>query len=167
MRTFALELRHALRLLRKTPLISAVAILTLALGIGANVAIFSVVQGVLLRPLPYRDPDRLMLIWERMPKFPEASCAYLDFVDWRHDQRQFVDIAASRRTYATLTGLGAPERLNARMASDNVFRVLGVEPILGRGFAEGEDRPGAAPVVVVSNAFFRERLRGDASAVGK
>jgi predicted permease len=167
MRAILGELRQALRLLRKTPTVTMVAIVTLALGIGANVAIFSVVSGVLLRPLPYHDPDRLMVIWESTPKFPEMSCSWLDYVDWTKQQRTFDSIAIARGTGYTLTGLGAATPVKARMSSANWFRVLGVEPRLGRAFADGEDDTGAAPVALVSDKFWREWLGSDPNAVGR
>src|SRR3954466_4044319 len=132
MRSLFSDIRHALRLLKKAPGFTAVAILTLAIGIGVNVAIFSVVSGVLLRPLPYQDPGKLVFIWEGTPSFPDMSVSFLDFSDWRKTQHAFTDVAASRQQGYSLTGLGQAEHLNARMASANFFRVLGVQPQLGR-----------------------------------
>jgi putative ABC transport system permease protein len=167
MRTLVTEARHALRLLRKSPGFSLVAILTLAVGIAANVAIFSVVSGVLLRPLPYHQPELLVFLWEGTPSFPDMSVSFLDFSDWRKTQHTFVDIAASRREGYTLTGLGQAERLNARMVSTNFLRVLGVQPQLGRDFLDAEEQPNAPPVALVSDKFWRERLHGDSGAVGR
>jgi predicted permease len=167
MRTLFVDIRHALRLLGKAPGFALVAVLTLAVGIGINVAIFSVVSGVLLRPLPYHNPDELVLLWEGSPQFPEMSVAFPDFEDWRKMQHAFTDVAAMRRDGYTLTGLGAPERLRAAMASANFFRVLGVPPALGRDFTEAEDRPHAPPVVIVSDKFWRDRLGADPGALGR
>jgi putative ABC transport system permease protein len=167
MRTLVSEARHALRLLRKAPGFSLVAILTLAVGIGANVAIFSVVSGVLMRPLPYQAPERLMFLWEGTPAFPDMSVSFLDFSDWRKTQHTFVDIAASRREGYTLTGLGQAEKLNARMVSANFLRVLGVQPALGRDFLDVEEEPNAPPVVILTDKFWRERLHADPGAVGR
>ena len=167
MRMFVTEARHALRLLRKSPGFTTVAILTLAVGIAANVAIFSVVSGVLLRPLPYDHPDRLVLLWEGTPKFPDMSVSFPDFVDWRKTQHTFVDIAASRKEAYTLSGVGQAERLDARMVSSNFFRVLGVQPALGRDFLDAEEQPNAPPVAIVSDKFWRDRMHSDAGAVGR
>ena len=167
MSTIAAELRQALRLLRKAPGFTFVAVATLAVGIGINVAIFSVVSGVLLRPLPYSHPAELVFLWESTPKFPDMSVSFPDFSDWRKMQHSFVDVAASREAGYTLTGLGQAERLTARQASANWFRVLGVQPALGRGFRDVEEQPNAPPVVIVSDAFWRRRLHADPGAVGR
>jgi len=167
MRTLGTELRHAVRLLRKSPAFTLVAVLTLAIGIGVNVAIFSVVSGVLLRPLPYQAPERLVFLWEGTPKFPDMSVSFLDFSDWRKTQHTFVDIGAARTQSYTMTGVGHAERVNARMVSANFFRVLGVKPALGRDFLDAEEQPNAPPVALVSNKFWRERLGGDPGALGR
>jgi putative ABC transport system permease protein len=161
------ELRQALRLLRKSPGFALVAIVTLAVGIAVNVAIFSVVQGVLLRPLPYTHPERLVFLWEGTPKFPDMSVSFLDFDDWRKTQHSFTGVAASRQQGYTLTGLGAAERVAARMVSANFMRVLGVRPALGRDFLDAEEIPNAPPVALVSDKFWRERLGADAGALGR
>ena len=167
MRTLWTEARHALRLLRKSPGFSLVAVLTLAIGIGVNVAIFSVVSGVLLRALPYQQPQRLVFLWESTPKFPNMSVSFLDFSDWRKTQHSFTDVAASRRHIFTLTGIGQAERVNARMVSANFLRVLGVQPALGRDFLDAEELPNAPPVALVSDKFWRERLAADPGALGR
>ena len=141
--------------------------MTLAVGIAANVAIFSVVSGVLLRPLPYQHPERLVFLWEGTPKFPDMSVSFPDFDDWRKTQHTFVDIAASRQEGYTLSGLGSAERVSARMTSANFFRVLGVQPALGRDFLDAEEQPNAPPVVIVSDKFWRERMNADAGAIGR
>src|SRR5207237_5424165 len=114
------DLRYALRILRHNPGFTGVAILTLAIGIGANTAIFSVVNAVLLRPLPFRDPRSLCLITERMPAIPVVGPSWLNFQDWRAQSRSF-DIAAARNTTLTLTGTGDPERLQAQQSSADLF----------------------------------------------
>ncbi|HEY2745781.1 MAG TPA: ABC transporter permease [Polyangia bacterium] len=167
MRTMLTEARHALRLLRKSPGFTLVAVLTLAIGIGVNVAIFSVVQGVLLRPLPFAAPERLVFLWEGTPQFPDMSVSFPDFDDWRKTQHTFVDIAAARGQAYTMTGVGAAERAQARMVSANFLRVLGVRPALGRDFLDAEEQPNAPPVALVSDKFWRERLGGDAGALGR
>jgi len=167
MRTLLTEVRHALRLLRKSPGFALVAVLTLAVGIGVNVAIFSVVSGVLLRPMPYHEPSRLVFLWEGTPKFPDMSVSFLDFSDWRKTQHTFVDIGATRQQSYTMTGIGHAERVEARMVSANFLRVLGVKPQLGRDFLDGEEQPNAPPVALVSDKFWRERLGADPGALGR
>src|SRR4051794_38520847 len=167
MRTLLTEARHALRLLRKSPGFTTVAILTLAVGIAANVAIFSVVSGVLLRSLPYDHPERLVFLWEGTPKFADMSVSFPDFDDWRKTQHTFVDIAASRQEAYTLSGVGQAERLDARMVSSNFFRVLGVHPARGRDFLDAEEQPNAPPVAILSDKFWRDRMHSDPGAVGR
>src|SRR5882672_7142805 len=139
METFWHDLRYGLRMLMKSPGFTAVAVLALALGIGANSAIFSVVNAVLLRPLPYHDPDRIVTVlhggW-----FPVAPASFLD---WRAEQSVFERIGAAQVWGATLTGRDRPERLKALQVTADLFPVLGVNPILGRTFLPGEDQPGA------------------------
>ena len=161
------DARHALRLLRKAPGFTLVAVLTLAVGIGVNVAIFSVVSGVLLRPLPYAHPERLAFMWEGTPSFPDMSVSFPDFSDWRKTQHTFVDIAAGREQSYTMTGLGRAERVQTRMVSANMLRVLGVQPALGRDFSDAEELPNAPPVAIVSDKFWRQRLGGDSGALGR
>src|SRR5213080_4538129 len=129
-------------MLRKQPSFSVIAILTLALGIGANTAIFSVVNAVLLRPLPYPDPDKLVLLRERSNNFQNGSVAYLNWMDWRAGNRSFTDIALFRGegfNFATTAGTTAPERLRGFRASANYLSVLGLKPRLGRDITDEED----------------------------
>lgn len=135
------DIRYALRLLMKSPAFSAIAVLTLALGIGANTAIFSVVNGVLLRPLPFRDPSRLVLIAERS-SFPVISTSYENYLDWRDQSHSFESMEAVRRGAITLTGAGEPERLNVQMTTAGLFPMLGINAQLGRTFLAEEDRAG-------------------------
>src|SRR6201996_9724236 len=123
MRTLMQDLRYAVRMLRKNPGFTAIAVLTLALGIGANTAIFSVVNGVLLRPLPFHDPSRLVLIAEKSP-FPVISTSFENYQDWRDQSSSFEAMEAARSTTITLTGAGEPERLNTRMATAGLFPML-------------------------------------------
>src|SRR5512146_1914563 len=134
MTTLLQDLRFALRQLRRTPVFTIIAVLTLALGIGANSAIFSVVNAVLLRPLPYKDPERLVLLSERTPRFPILSVSYENYRDWRDQSRSFEAVGAVRNLSMTLTGQGEPERLPAQMATANLFELLGVHPAAGRFF---------------------------------
>lgn len=141
------DLRHAARGLARTPGFTAAAVVTLALGLGANTAIFSVVDAALLRPLPFRDPERLVLVWETMGDWKTRWVAPANFLDWRRDARSFEGLAGYSSSDANLTGAGEPERLRAAVVSDTLFDLLGVRPALGRGFRAGEDD--SAPRVAV------------------
>ena len=167
MDTFLQDARFALRLLRKSPAFTLAAVLTLALGIGANTAIFSVVNGVLLRPLPYQEPERLVLLHEGLPTFPFMSVSVPDFVDWRERQRSFTDLAGYRNTEFDLTGVELPESVTARMASASLLPLLGVQPALGRNFLPEEDTRGGPPVVMLSHGFWMRRFAQDPSILGR
>jgi predicted permease len=162
------DLRYALRLFRKTPLFTLTAVGTLALGIGANSVIFSVVDAVVIRPLPYADPDRVVMIWEDASRigFPKNTPAPANFADWQRMNRSFDDIAATRGASASLTGDGQPEQVLGRAVTPNFFRVLGVGPQRGRTFTEDENRTGAH-VVVISYGLWQRRYGGDPSVVGR
>src|SRR5438045_1256872 len=133
------DLTYALRILLKSPFISAVAVLTLALGIGANTAIFSVLNAVVLRPLPYADPDRLVMIWETAPGNDKRSAAPGNFTDWRAENRSFSDMAAKFYGNFNLTGNGEPERVNGSTVTSNLMSTLGVAAQLGRTFQPDDD----------------------------
>src|ERR1700691_3038667 len=135
MRTLIRDLRYGVRTLCKNPGFTAIAILTMALGIGANTAIFSVVNGVLLRPLPFRHPSRLVLIAEKSP-FPVISTSRENYLDWRDQSHSFEAMEATRSGSITLTGAGAPERVNVRMAAAALFPMLGVTAQMGRNFSQ-------------------------------
>ncbi len=168
METFLQDARFALRLLRKSPAFTLAAVITLALGIGANTAIFSVVNGVLLRPLPYQDPERLVFLWEGAPNFPKMSISLPDFVDWRERQRSFTDLAGYRNGVVyDLTGVDTPERLNARLASASLLPMLGVQPALGRNFLPEEDTRGGPPVAMLSHGFWVRRFAQDPRILGR
>jgi len=153
------DLRTALRALIARPGFAIVAVLTLALGIGANTAVFTVVNGVLLAPLPYVDPARVVVLLESTPKFPVLSVSYQNYVDWRdRSSKSFDSVAAFRPTSLTLTGAGDPERLQAKMITATLLPALGVQPAAGRGFSASDDKPGAAGVVIVSDAFAVRRF---------
>jgi putative ABC transport system permease protein len=164
--TLLYDLRYACRVLRKNPGFTGVAILTLAIGIGANTAIFSVVNAVLLRPLPFRNPASLCLLTERMPTIPVLGPSWLNLQDWRAQSRSF-DIAAARNTTLTLTGAGDPERLPAQQASSALFPLLGITALRGHTFTPAEDRAGAAPVVLLAYGFWQGHLGGAAGVIGK
>ena len=161
------DLRYALRQLRKSPGFTAVAIVTLALGIGANTAIFSVVEGVVLAPLPYFEPDRLVMVWENNPRFPRVWDSYPNFQDWQRSARSFQQMAAFREQEIDLTFPGAPSHLKASQISAGFFSTLGAELALGREFTLQENQPGGAPAVVISNHLWRERFGGSPEALGK
>ena len=158
MLTLAQNLRLAFRRLKNNPGFTAVAVLTLALGIGANTAMFSIVNAVLLRPLPYRDPQRLMLLAEHWPQFPRLSLSYLNYKDWRDQSHSFEAVAAVRNNQMTMTGSAEAERLPTQNVTANLFDLLGVKPELGRGFSDAEDKPGAPPVAIISHSLWERRF---------
>jgi len=166
MQTLLQDLRYAFRLLAKSPGFTAIAVLTLALGIGANTAIFSVVNAVLLRPLAFRDPSRLVIVAEKSP-FPTISTSYQNFVDWRDQSRSFESMEATRGTGLSLTGAGEPELLLARMATAGLFPLLGVEAHVGRTFLPEEDRVGGTPVALLSYGLWQRRFGGSREIIGK
>ena len=161
------DLRFGIRLLRRSPAFAAITIGTLALGIGATTAIYSVVESTVLRPLPYREPDRVVMVWEDASyvSFPRNTPAPANYFSWKEMNRSFTDMAATRGAVANLTTGGPPEQVIGRRVTANFFSVLGVEPILGRTFTEEEDRT-AAPVTVISHALWQRRYSGDPSVVG-
>jgi len=161
------DLRYALRQLRNSPGFTAVAVATLALGIGANTAIFSVVEGVVLAPLPYFEPDRLVMVWENNPRFPRVWDSYPNFQDWQRSARSFQQMAAFREQAVDLTFPGAPSHLKASQISSGFFSTLGTELVLGREFTSQENQPGGPPAVVISNHMWRERFGGSREALGK
>jgi putative ABC transport system permease protein len=166
MRTLIQDLSYGVRTLRKNPGFTAVVVLTLALGIGANTAIFSVVNGVLLRPLPFRNPSRLVLIAEKS-SFPVISTSYENYQDWRDQGHSFESMEATRSGSITLTGAGEPERLNVRMATAGLFSMLGINAQIGRTFLAEEDRAGGAPVALLSHGLWQRRFGGSPDIIGK
>jgi predicted permease len=154
------DLRYSLRILTKTPGFTTIAVLTLALGIGADTALFSVVNGVLLNPLPYPNPERIVAVAEKFPPFPEASIAYPNFLDWVRMNRTFDALAAYRHTDFNLTGSGEAQRLNAVQVSASFFPLLGVKPVIGRNFSLEDDKQSAPPVVMLSERFWRSKFGG-------
>src|SRR5882724_4459998 len=166
MATLLQDLRYAIRLLAKSPGFTAIAVLTLALGIGANTAIFIVVNAVLLRPLGFRDPSSLVLVAEKSA-FPTISTSFQNYIDWRDQSHSFESLEATRGTTITLTGAGEPERLNARMATAPLFSLLGVSAVLGRTFLADEDRAGGPPVAVLGYGLWQRRFGGSHDLLGK
>jgi predicted permease len=162
------DLRYALRLLRKTPVFTIAALGTLALGIGANTTIFSLVQTMLLRPLPYQNPDQVVMVWEDRTAagFPRNTPAPANYRDWQAMNRSFTDMAATAFAFANLTGDGAPELVIGRRVTANFFSVLGVQPVLGRAFTAADDTSGDR-IVVISHALWQRRYGGDPGIVGR
>ncbi len=165
MDTLLRDLRYSLRLLVKEPGFTSLAVLTLALGIGATTAVFTVVDSVLLRPLPYKDSDRLVVALHG----PEASAPVspADYFDYKKNSRAFSGLAAAQAWGVTLGGGERPERLDGLKVSANLLDVLGVAPLLGRGFRQGEDQPGQDQVVVLGYSLWQRRFGGDRSIVGR
>ena len=163
------DLRYGLRMLRKSPGFTAVAILTLALGIGANAAIFSLIDAVLLRALPFPHPDRLVAIWERRSASGEANIPVSghEFVAWSEESHTFDRMALYATDNVTVTGHGEPESIGVLRVSAEFFPVLGIRPALGRTILSGEDRSGRDRVAVLSDGFWHRRFGGDASIVGQ
>ena len=151
------DFRFAFRQLRKSPGFTFVAILTLALCIGANSAIFSVINAVLLRPLPYPEPDRLVIVTEVGGGTTEISVSYPDYLDWKKDNRAFAELAVTRRESYNLSGLPgrAPEQVSGAIVTANFFKVIGLKPQLGRVFTEEEDRPDGPLVAVISDQLWQ------------
>ena len=161
------DLRYGARTLFKAPGFAAVAILTLALGIGANSAIFSFVDGALLKPLPYAHPDRIVQVWEKPPGGGNNVVSALNFLDWQSQSTVFETMVASSGGSVTLTGQGDPVMLRAGRVSAGYFDVFGIEPRIGRTFAPGEDTPGKEHVVVLSHRLWMSQFGGDAGIVGR
>jgi predicted permease len=161
------DLKYGIRMLARSPGFTAVAVLTLALGIGANAAMFSVVEGTVLAPLPYFQPDRLVAVWENNPRFPRVWVSYPNFQDWQHSARSFQQMAAFMEQGVDLTDPGTPAHLSGKEISAGFFSTLGTKLTLGREFLPEEDRPGGAPVVVISNRLWKNRFGGSAEALGK
>jgi predicted permease len=161
------DLYYGFRTLRKSPSFAAVAILTLALGIGANTAIFSVVNGVLLNPLPYPDANQIVCLFEKIPNFDNGSISYPNFLDWQRMNRTFSAIAAFRPTAFNLSGDGEPEHLQGEMISAGFFEILGVKPILGQTFSKKDDRVGTAPVSMISEGLWRRKFGSTRNIIGR
>jgi predicted permease len=158
MNTLFQDIRYGLRTLGKNPGFAAIAILTLALGIGANTALFSVVNGVLLNPLPFPNPDQLYELYSKTPVDEHSSISYLNFLDWRKDNHSFSTLGAFRASDMNLTGAGEPERLHGHMISAELFPTLDIPPILGRNFRPEEDQTGSAPVAIISDGLWKRKF---------
>jgi putative ABC transport system permease protein len=169
MRTFWQDLRYGWRILRRNPGFATVAVLTLAIGIGANAAIFSVVHTVLLRPLPFADPGRLVVLWDTDAnrKVLRGTVSPAEFLDWRDMNHVFDALAAIRPSYVTLTGEGVPEQTFGVHTTGNLFRTLGVKAILGRDFLPEEEKPGHEQVAMLSYGIWQRRFGGDIGVIGR
>jgi len=167
MNSFWQDVRYGLRVLAKNPGFTAIAILTLALGIGANTALFSVVNGVLLNPLPFANPDELVAVYTKSPNFQESSIAYPNFLDWQKDSHSFASLCAFRSDDFNMTGSGEPERVHIHMISAAFFSALGMQPLLGRAFRPEEDKAGAGPVAILSDGLWSRRFGSARDVLGK
>jgi putative ABC transport system permease protein len=169
MSTLLQDLRYGARILLKQPGFTLVAVLTLAIGIGANTAIFSLVNSILLRPLPFREPDRIVRLIQASPKLGLSTwgVSQADFAAYREQNRSFESIAIYTNGATNLTGAGEPERLSTTNVTADFFNVFGVNPLLGRTFVEGEDAEGKNTICVISHAFWQRRFGGDPNIVGR
>jgi putative ABC transport system permease protein len=167
METLWQDVRYGARMLLRSPGFTLVAVLTLALGIGANTAIFTVVNAVLLRPLPYPQPDRLVLLTEHWARFPVLSVSYENYKDWRDQSHSFELVGAARNANLTLTGAGDPDRLQGQVVSASFFDLLGVKPVIGRVILSADDRPDSAPVAMLSYGLWQRRFGGAADVLGR
>ncbi|HKP10644.1 MAG TPA: ABC transporter permease [Blastocatellia bacterium] len=169
MDTLLQDVRYAVRVLLKKPGFTFVAVITLALGIGANAAIFTAVDAALLRPFPYRDPAALVHVWQTSPRseFSEHEAAYPDYLDWRAQSSSFEEMAGYNASMAIFSGHGRAERIAAPRVTSSFFPLLGVQAGLGRVFREGEDQPGSPRVVLLSHGFWQRRFGGDPGVIGQ
>ena len=167
MTTLIQDIRYGLRMLAKSPGFTAIAGLTLALGIGANTALFSVVNGVLLNPLPFPQPEQLVTLHESKPNFETGAIPYLNFVDWQNQNHTFSSIAISRSAVFILTGMGEAERLQGDFVSSSFFQTLGVKPIVGRDLLPQDDQFGAGPVALISASLWKRKFGGAQDVLGK
>ena len=165
--TLAQDLRYGWRTLLKSPGFAAAALFTLALGIGANTAIFSVVYGVLLQPLPFRDAARLVLLHETTPKVGDVSVSYPNFQDWRAQSHSFSEMAAVSNVAFNMTGTSQPENIGGLAVSPNFLSMAGVRPVIGRGFTPDEEKAGTAPVLLLSYALWQSHFGGDRRVIGQ
>ncbi len=163
------DLKFALRQLRQSPGFTLVAVLTLALGIGANTAIFSIVNAVLLRPLPYPEADRIMVLNESSGPGQDYSVALPDYFDWQKDNTVFEHLAATHKESRNLSGIPGrdPERVSCASVTRNFFNIIGLPPQIGRTFGEDEDKVGAPPVVVISARLWQRAFNRDPKILGQ
>jgi putative ABC transport system permease protein len=170
MNTFLQDLRYSARMLLKKPGFTSIVALTLALGIGANTAIFSVLNGVLLKPLPFNEPERVVMVWNRMTEAAggdRTPLAVSDLLDWRAQSRSFESVGAFRDQFVNYIGGATPERVRGAGVTANFFSILGVQAALGRAFLPGEDLPGAQRVALISDTFWRTHFAADPQVIGR
>ncbi len=170
MGTLLQDVRYTLRMLAKNPGFAAVAVITLALGIGANTTVFSIVDALLLRPLPFRGRDRLVMVWEQnfgRGRRARNTVGPANFIRWKEHNSVFEDMAAFIAWPANLTGSGAPERVGLGICSPNLFSLLGVQAAVGRNFLPEEERPGKDDVVMLSWELWQRRFGGDPKIIGQ
>lgn len=167
MTTFSQDVRYGVRMLLKSRAFALIAVLTLALGIGANTALFSVVNGVLLSPLPFQNPDELYALYTKTSNFDRGSISYQNFLDWQKQNHTFSSITAFRADDYNLTGTGQPERLHAHQISAEFFPTLGLKPVLGRNFLPEEDRAGGNPSAILGDGFWKRKFASSTDVLGK
>jgi putative ABC transport system permease protein len=169
METLIQDLRFGIRMLAKNPGFTLVAVITMALGIGANTALFSVVNGVLLKSLPFKEPDRLLFAFETNAKLPSPTipASTLDYRDWKEQNQVFESMGARKLFTVSLSGVEQPEKIQGEKVTSDYFSTLGVEPILGRTFAEDEDKPGGTKVTLLSYGLWQRRFGGSMDIVGQ
>jgi putative ABC transport system permease protein len=163
------DVRYAVRIMGRTPLFTGAVILTVALAIAANTSIFSFVNAELLRPMPFRQPDRVIQVAEKNDKLnlPSFGASVLNFVSWREQQHAFQDLAAVGFNTYTLTGTGDPEQVNGNLISPDLTRVLGLGPVAGRAFTSDEEKPGSTPVAMISEGLWKRRFGSDRNVIGR
>src|SRR5580700_11909889 len=167
MEAFWSDVKFAVRMLLRSPGFAVVAILTLALGIGANTALFSLVNGILLAPLRFPQADRLVALYQHKPEFEYSSISYPNFLDWQRDNQTLQSLAAFRPTDFSLTGLGEPQRIDGIMVSANFFPTLGLNPVLGGEFDPQQDVLGGKPEVMISAGMWKTQFGSTPDVVGR
>src|ERR1700677_3402207 len=161
------DLEFSLRQLRKAKVFAVVAVITLALGIGCNTAIFSVFYSVLLRPLPFSDPDRLVIVSERATRFPMLSVSWLNFKDWKAQSSSFEEFGATRMVTMALTASGQPEQIPGQMIRENLRHMLGVTPVQGKPITAADDQPASPAVALLGYGLWQRRFGGAESVIGQ
>ena len=161
------DLQFSLRQLRKAKVFAVVAVVTLALGIGCNTAIFSVFYSVLMRPLPFSDPDRLVIVSERATNFPMLSASWLNFKDWKAQNNSFEEFGGTRLVTMALTGNGQPEQIPGQMISGNLLHMLGVNTVAGRPINAEDDQPASPAVALMGYGLWQRRYGGAESIIGQ